>query len=735
MQSKTARRFLLSLTLLLATTPLAVPAWAQAEGNFPSGTLTLERDPNDPSTLLSRYLRLLSTDPRNLSALIGAGQAALAMGDANAGIGFLGRAEEVAPRDGRVKAGLAAAAVQQEQPKQALQLFDAAIAAGIPVSAIGADRGLAYDLRGQTRLAQADYRAALAVKKDDETTRRLALSTAIGGDRAAAMAILDPLLRRQDKAAWRAATFVLAMTGDPAGAIRRANQLMIPTQAAAMTPYLQRLGSLTAAEKAAAVHFGRFPAVRPAGTQLAAVAPRRVPVPPAATNSAADLNRAAARGGAPVATTVAAPTPAPVATPVPTTAPATDSAASLNRAVAATTVPAPAPISAPASNPARLATATPTVVGATGPMMPAGERTAMMMPAAATAPAQTVTAPVASARPPVAESLPADTVRMVTAGPAARPVSGSPSTPAAARAPAPTPAVATAIPPMVVAKPVVRPAATAARTGAAPTSLVDPGPVLTRAEKAKLGLRTAGDVRVASLTRTQKARLAAVDTDAVPTLSSAEKTALGIKTKGDVSVASLTKVQKAKLAALDTDAATVLTPAEKTALGIKTKGDVSVASLTKVQKAKLAALDTDAAPVLTAAEKRALGIKTRGDVSVASLTKVQKAKLADAGKGGRAATAKAAAKLPERHWVQVAGGANKATLPQAWGVVKAKYPALLNGRTPYTTPLRATNRLLVGPFKSDDEAQAFVNKASGAGMNAFTYTSPAGTVVETVASR
>ncbi|MEF4850740.1 hypothetical protein U9946_22515, partial [Escherichia coli] len=80
------------------------------------------------------------------------------------------------------------------------------------------DRGLAYDLVGDQPRAQQDYRAALKLAPNDETTRRLALSLAIAGKREAALAALDPLVRKSDRGAWRVRAFVLAMTGDPAGA-------------------------------------------------------------------------------------------------------------------------------------------------------------------------------------------------------------------------------------------------------------------------------------------------------------------------------------------------------------------------------------------------------------------------------------------------------------------------------------------------------------------------------------
>lgn len=214
----------------------------------------------DPAATLSMHLRTLAASPRDLSALLGAGQAALAVGDPNAALGFFARAEELAPNNGRAKAGLASALVQLEKPDDALPLFGQAVAMGVSESEIAADRGLAYDLRGDSKRAQKDYALALKRGPDDEVTRRYALSLGITGDREGAIQLLDPLLRKQDRAAWRARSFILALTGDVAGANGVARQVMPGPLAASMAPFLSRLGKLKPAEQAHAVNFGTMPA-------------------------------------------------------------------------------------------------------------------------------------------------------------------------------------------------------------------------------------------------------------------------------------------------------------------------------------------------------------------------------------------------------------------------------------------------------------------------------------------
>jgi Flp pilus assembly protein TadD len=214
---------------------------------------------NDPAEALGRYLRVLARSPGDLEALLGAGDAALAVGDADAAINFYSRAEKIAPRDGKTKAGLASALVQKEQPRPALKMFDDAVDLGVSPVSIALDRGLAYDLRGDNRRAQQEYALVLRNRVDPEATRRMALSMAMGGDREGALAILDPLLRKQDIPAWRARAFVLAMTGDAKEAEQAAYAVLPRTQADELKPFLERLPQLKPSEKAAAVHFGHFP--------------------------------------------------------------------------------------------------------------------------------------------------------------------------------------------------------------------------------------------------------------------------------------------------------------------------------------------------------------------------------------------------------------------------------------------------------------------------------------------
>ena len=211
-----------------------------------------------PTAALARYVRTLASDPKDFDALIGAGKAALELGDAQAAAGFFARADEQNPRSPLPQAGMGAVSVANGDPQAALPYFKRAQQLGASVASFACDRGLAYDLMGQQAQAQADYRLALSGRDSDEARRRLALSLAVSGDQAGALQVLAPLSAKGDSGVPRVRAFVLALTGDSNSAIRAINAVM-PGPSAGVAPMLQRLPSLSAAQKAAAVNLGVFP--------------------------------------------------------------------------------------------------------------------------------------------------------------------------------------------------------------------------------------------------------------------------------------------------------------------------------------------------------------------------------------------------------------------------------------------------------------------------------------------
>ncbi|ATI81160.1 tetratricopeptide repeat protein [Sphingobium yanoikuyae] len=225
---------------------------------------------------LNNNLAKLATNPRDFNALVGAGEAALELDDARAAAGFFARADAIQPNNGRTKAGLGRVMLKMQNPAEALRLFDQATRAGYPEATIQGDRGLARDMTGDQAGAQRDYHAALQRSPDDaELVRRYAASLGISGQVDAADKVLQPLLYKSDRAAWRYNAFILAMNNRQAEAKKVVDQTMPAQLASAITPYMQKMPYLTAAQKAAAVHFGHFPQV--VATSITPI----VPTPPA----------------------------------------------------------------------------------------------------------------------------------------------------------------------------------------------------------------------------------------------------------------------------------------------------------------------------------------------------------------------------------------------------------------------------------------------------------------------
>jgi Flp pilus assembly protein TadD len=271
--------------------------------------------PESPGTALSRHIRVLASNPRDFSALVGAGRASLELGDVQAAAGFFGRAEEVNPSAPAAKAGLGAAMAHMGDADGAIFYFNQASRLGASALTIALDRGLARDLNGDLAAAQSDYRLAIASLNSDEGRRRLALSLAIARDRKGALDAIQPLLNRRDPAAQRTRAFVLALVGDQAGAVQ-AIEAVMPGGSARFAPFISYLPQLSVQEKAAAVHLGMFPenaSVRigqaPAAPQLAAATPPPPAVGGPATSTTAN-SRPTTTATAPVRTAERAPVPA-----------------------------------------------------------------------------------------------------------------------------------------------------------------------------------------------------------------------------------------------------------------------------------------------------------------------------------------------------------------------------------------------------------------------------------------
>ena len=285
---------LTSWALALASLPAAASAQyigGRAPGPPPAPVAGMVES---PEAALARNIRLLAINPRDYAGLLGAGRAALRLGDAQAAIGFFGRAEEVNPQHWAPKAGQGTALAQMGDGTAALGMFGEAQRLGATRPLVALDRGLAFDLLGRQAEAQSDYRIILTGADEAEGRRRLALSLAISGRKAEALAALDPLLARRDNGARRTRAFILALTGDVEQA-RQVIRLILPGAGDGFDPFLRRLPTLGPGQKAAAVHLGMMPAE---GAALAALEPT-VPVRTPPVRIAAAIPRLSARAARP----------------------------------------------------------------------------------------------------------------------------------------------------------------------------------------------------------------------------------------------------------------------------------------------------------------------------------------------------------------------------------------------------------------------------------------------------
>ena len=599
---------------------------------------TVARDPADQ---LADNLRLLAINPRDVNALTQAGISAMAVGDANAAIGFLARADQLSPVNPRVKAALGSALVMLERPVDALRLFGEAIALGASEAQIAKDRGLAFDLRGDPRRAQRDYTLALRFEDDAETVRRYALSLGISGDRDAALKLLDPLLVRRDQGAWRARAFVLAMAGNIGDADRIVAQVMPQGSDAAMTPFLRRLASLNPADRAAAVNFGTMPSDGQRYASVEASDGFR----PIVASSADGLIPSGQPLGPRPAEIVATRKPEPVSREKRRRPGRRE--AQLAALVPVAPTPAAAAPGFSVGGPLRSATPPPSAASAAVP--PPAVQIATPPPVTVTAatPPPTALFEISAAPPPTpvrVQPLPV-TAPPVAAPPVAAPVAPSVAPPLINRVPAPDDSV-----PAIADAPIPN----------APAALVAAAPIV-----AAVGPATAPPLAIAT----------------------------------DAGVVAPTVTAPRSLGSI---IASIETEAESSAGPLPDPAKIRAARLIAQRKAEAEAKAEGAAKA-KAAEAEAAKLEAR--------------------------------KHPARLWVQVATGANDAGLALTFKRLREKSPEAFKGLSGWSSPYKATNRILVGPFKSSAEAKTRVAGFTKAGISTFAFSSDAGQSVTSIGGK
>jgi Flp pilus assembly protein TadD len=713
----------LALSMILS----AVPAAAQFETLPPSSGTDPVPLTNSPSDQLAANLVRLGRNPRDVYALIGAGESAVVVGDGQAALSFLSRADEISPNNGRVKAALGSAMVMTERPTEALQYFAQAASLGIPEAAFARDRGLAYDLRGDSRRAQRDYATALAKGPDDEVTRRLALSYGISGERDRALNLLDPLLRKQDQAAWRARAFVFAMAGDVRGAEGIAKTVLPTNAGQTMGPFLRRLAGLNAAERALAVNFGTMPSEGQRYARVATGDPYQ-PVTTATSQSTRSVD-ATIRV---LDTNVRDPRriPGQQQLAVATVAPPSPVQPAAQAAPSWVTKPAPKPIvSSPEPSfsgtaDARLSSRLETRIGPVDRSKLDPTVQAILAGQARIAPVERVGA-VTSA-PAAATPLPPTGFKPQLTTMTSLPPPDSASSSRLATMPSPPPAAfeipdkpVSAPQPTQVAMslPVTLPPAAAPKPAQAPTFEV---PAVAPAVAPKLAAAViVPAAQIAAVETPPYSSIGAPSADPTPTLAP----------PASPTPALVTPVETPPVGTLAMPV-TTLPPAA---------GPVGLASI-------IASIEPEAesvaGPLPTAPQIKALRLAAQRKAAATSAADAKAeaaakaaAELAAAEKAEKEAERLKSKKQPARIWVQVATGANENGLPATWKHLRDKAPDTFKGLSASTVPFKATNRLLVGPFKSQSEARALVNAMNKSGMSGSTFSSDAGQEIGKISSR
>ncbi len=731
----------LSLTagLLLAIAPCALSAQEVVQA-IP-GTTDADK--------LGDVMRQLATSPQNVDALVRAGELSVAVGDLSGAAALFARAEKIDPRNGRIKAGMATILVRSERPGEALRYYAQAEALGLDARRFAADRALAYDLIGQQDRAQRDYRVALRDSADDETVRRYALSLGISGKQELALKQLAPLLQKTDRGAWRARAFILAMTGDVPAAERIATTMMPAGMAQGLLPFFARLPSLPASDRAFAVHFGEVHATPErladarmapplatlgpdpsAPVMMAAAQPLAVPSLKSQKASKRDLrqeSRVAMAAAKQSSTRTVQTSPAPVVVaqnpartaPVivePVLAPLPVAQAPARTAVPATPYADRAPTTLTrvgTQSETRTETQAQTQTLTTEPVL-AQSAPARMLPTTASGqlPATMAARMAATPAPTSASSGAAPVTRASSVGlPANSPSSAVSTSSVASARPLPSPGFSSGSTVAAVA------AVAAARTASPSTAVMRPtgvAPVPAAIDAIPAPVAVAAVPAPATEVAAAPQSIGRTGDDSILARIvaglSIPASELGVAPAVAPVVATPTTGAAPAVAAMSTDAARVLAEAEA-----KAQRDAAAKA---VLAKKLAAEKVTVAK--KAADKKALA-----DKKLLAEKKAAAAEKAIADK--EAAEEKRIARAnPERIWVQVAGGATEGDLPKAWKAVKARAPTVFAARSGWTTPLRATNRVLTGPFKTSAEARSFVNQLAKDGVPAFTFTSDAG---------
>jgi len=737
---------------------LACPTMGLAQSVPTVSRAVVQGLPSAESQRLNAALARIARDPRDFAALIDAGDAANAMGDPEAAAGFYKRADGIVPNNARIKAGMARALVLQGKPTEAIPLFAAAEAGGA-AGDVTSDRGLAYDLVGDPVTAQRYYRAALARRDEDEVRRRLGISLAITGDAAGSDAMLMPLLRKQDKPAWRAHAFALAIAGKTKDAVATVNAILPVPLAQSVTPYLRYMPRLTRAQQAAAVNLGQFPRASEIGRDDPLIAAYAPAVAHVASADAGLIPRGKPLGGG--RSRSAATDPMAAAPLSGSERRARDKAARLAQAEAVRAARVAPPEPQPAID--RDGDGELPALGTSAPMAPAGALAgvATRTPTLAGRPSLASATP-SSARPAYTSASPSARVAATPQAPMTRTIEAT-STPTAQMASARSagPAVvhtgSIALPSLASAGTTPRPSSPATSAAAPPSAMIARTPSSTAA--AGPTPNTASPVRnaapgfdLANLGASNEPPTTPPITPAPPALAAspaaapqATATAAPSLEQAFADLGAPSRAPAPIAGAVDVMA---IEPAKPAPPPEPVKDEPAPTPPTKVETARFAAgkgsrvkgtaqpAELDTAP--SGKKKAAKGTKLAeadADMGVddEKLTGSKKGdpKKTDKKSDAKKADAKKPPSHPSRIWVQVGVGRDPAAIAYDWRKFVKDSPALFKGRQPYVSDMGRTNRVLAGPFETQKAASELLAKLKKADVgSAFIWTSPAGQVVD-----
>lgn len=688
----THSRFLARAGVIALAIGLAFPLGAQTMAPSTSGL-----PPAGSAQTLSDNLKALARDPYNVDALLEAGSGALAVGDPNAAFGFFARAEELSPSNARAKAGLGSALTMMEKPREALRAFDEATALGMTEAGIVEDRGLAYDLMGDARKAQKDYLAASRASPSDELTRRFALSLGISGDKDAALTRLDPLIRRNDQAAWRARAFILAMNGDVPGAEKIVRMVAPAGTAASMVSFMQRLADLGPAARARAVHFGTLPA---SGTGFAQAME-------ADTFRPVDSS-AAARLTAPPPERIAVVAPSPV-----NPKEARRKAREEERL---------AKLAARGRQASERVQQAPTALGGSTPPNVAA-RVAAVMPA----PGEKLVVVKGASSLPLPDAI---SMRTASGQQAVAVVSRTNdailTSPSSKTPPAPLFEVPAASPRLVTPSPATTMAAPAPSLA---TQVVRPAEVLAPSE---VKTPLPAPMPVSSPATVASSPVTAMPTPANPPTPAV--TAVDLP-RSDASQQQLAAVVGTPVPALIAPSPSQTPAAPPPQIAAPAPAPIAAprpaSTLADIVKALELEQESAAAALPNEAQLRAARIAAQK--KAAADAKLKAEKLAEE---KRVAEEEAKARRnPARVWVQIATGNNEAGMPGTCRRLKTQASKSLAKQTAWTVPFRQTNRLLVGPLKSVSDARDLVSSLAKEGVQATTFSSDAGQEISRIGAK